>query len=160
MPKPLLKQNIDSRIDVQTDFNSEPKQMTSSEKIMTDKLLRKPRSKEYMNALSKLDSGGHVHNKEQVDEIKSAIINEFPEIELGGTLLGYVSICYLGEPYEVHTLSLAGSIITHYKRGEALPNGMEKARSIALHGGYAFIEVYTDCCRAISSDGSVSVISC
>ena len=29
-----------------------------------------------------------------------------------------------------------------------------------LAGGYAFIEVYADCCRAVSENGTVSVISC
>ena len=56
--------------------------------------------------------------------------------------------------------SLQAAIIEHYKSGHVLPGGLEKARSIAMHGGYDFIEVYVDCCRAISSNGSVSVISC
>lgn len=70
-----------------------------------------------------------------------------------------VSICYLGKPYEVHTLDITGQIIEHYKSGHILPGGLEKARSIAMRGGYDFIEVYVDCCRAVSSNGLVSVIS-
>lgn len=69
-------------------------------------------------------------------------------------------ICYPGEPYEVHTLDVSGSIIEHYKRGHKLPGLLEKARNVALRGGYEFIEVYVDCCRCISSDGSVSVVRC
>ena len=72
----------------------------------------------------------------------------------------WMAVCYLGKPYEVHTLDVTGGIIEHYQTGQILPNGMEKARSIALRGGYEFIEVYTDCCRAISSNGKVSVITC
>lgn len=113
-----------------------------------------------MQALAQLDAGGHVQNRAQVDAILEAICNEFPEIQIKEILLGYVSICYLGKPYEVHALDMAGQIIEHYKAGETLPNGLEKARGIARHGGYAFIEVYVDCCRAVSANGVVSVIAC
>ncbi len=53
-----------------------------------------------------------------------------------------------------------GKIIQHFKKGEPLLHGMEKARGIAIRGGYAFIEVYAECCRAVSEDGTVSVIPC
>ncbi len=142
-------------------YNSQQKQQQQQmDKMKMDKLLRKSRSKEYMEALHKLDAGGHVHNQNKVNEIINTIRSEFPEVELAGVLLGYVAICYLGKPYEVHTLDIAGGIIEHYKAGQPLPNGLEKARSIAMRGGYDFIEVYIDCCRAISANGTVSVISC
>ena len=123
-----------------------------------DRLLRKPRSKAYMDAMTKLDAGGHAHNKEKVDEIMNAIRNEFPETEIGGILLGVVSLCYLGEPYEVHTLDFTGCIIEHFPKGRPLPGIMENARGLALHGGYSFIEVYVDCLRCVSSAGAVSVV--
>ena len=75
-------------------------------------------------------------------------------------LLGFVSACYLGVPYKVHTLDMTESIVEHYKVGQQLPNGLEKARSLAIYGGYEFIEVYIDCCRCISSNGTVSVVKC
>ena len=118
------------------------------DKMKLDRLLRKTRSKEYMQSLHKLDVGGHVHNQHKVNEIINTIHNEFPDI------------CHLGKPYEVHTLDITGQIIEHYKSGQLLPGGLEKAHSIALRGGYDFIEVYIDCCRAISANGTVSVISC
>ena len=61
------------------------------------------------------------------------IEDEFPEIAIRGTLMGIVSRCYLGDPYEVHTLDISGNIIEHYKQGEPLPEYMEKARGLALH---------------------------
>ena len=128
------------------------------DKLSLDRLLRKSRSKEYMDAIHQLDAGGHVHNKKEVNEIINTIKSEFPDVDINGILLGFVAKCYLGAPYEAHTLDLVGEIIEHYKQGETLPGGLDKAKSIALHGGYDFIEVYTDCCRAISSNGSVSVI--
>ena len=161
MPKPILKKpdtNIEFEnlsITPKTDNNKVTQQ---TDKMKLDRLLRRTRSKEYMDALHKLDAGGHVHNQQKVNEIINTIQNEFPEIELNGIMLGIVSICYLGEPYEVHTLDITGGIIEHYTKGRTLPGGLEKARSIAIHGGYEFIEVYIDCCRCISSNGAVSVV--
>lgn len=158
MPKPIfnpsqsLNQTQTSRI-----MTSNLKQ-PQIDKLSLDRLLRKSRSKKYVNAIHQLDAGGHVHNQKEVNEIINTIKSEFPDVDINGILLGFVAKCYLGAPYEVHTLDLVGEIIDHYKRRETLPNGLDKARSIAIHGGYEFIEVFTDCCRAISSNGSVSVI--
>lgn len=131
---------------------------THIDQLQLERLLRKKRSGGYMEALRMLDSGGHVHNEGVVGEIIGKIKEEFPEIKIEDLLIGYIAKCNLGEPYEVHTLDISGSIIQHFKRGHRLPKGMEKARSMAMHGGYAFIEVYFDCCRAVGLDGSVSVI--
>lgn len=163
MPRPMLKtpqnQTQTSSILSASYNNQQQKQQKQLDKLKLDRLLRKTRSKEYMEALHNLDAGGHVHNQEKVNEIINTIKGEFPEVELNGILIGYVAICYLGKPYEVHTLDIAGGIIEHYKAGQTLPYGLEKARGIAIRGGYDFIEVYVDCCRAISSNGAVSVIS-
>ena len=128
------------------------------DKLSLDRLLRKSWSKEYIDAIHQLDAGGHVHNQKEVNEIINTVKSEFSNVDINGILLGFVAKYYLGAPYEAHTLNLVGEIVDHYKRGEILPNGLDKAKSIAIHGGYEFIEVYTDCCRAISSNGSVSVI--
>lgn len=158
MPRIMLtKQQTKTQTKVVSN-TSQAQQTQQMNKLQIDRMLRNPRSKEYMEALRKLDVGGHTHNKAKVDEIIDTIRNEFPEVEIQGIMLGIVSTCYLGKPYEVHTLDVAGQIIEHYQVGQELPNGMEKARSIALRGGYDFIEVYVDCCRAVSSSGAVSVI--
>lgn len=163
MPKPMLKQpqtQTQTNAILSATQNQQQKQKTQQMgKLKLDRLLRKTRSKEYMQALHKLDTGGHVHNQHKVNEIIDTIRNEFPDLEISGIMLGIVSICYLGKPYEVHTLDITGQIIEHYKSGQVLPGGLEKARSIAIRGGYDFIEVYVDCCRAVSSNGSVSEIS-
>lgn len=163
MPKPMLRQpqaQTQNTILSATKSQEQQRQAQQMDKMKLDRLLRKARSKEYMQALHKLDAGGHVHNQQKVNEIINTIRNEFPDLEISGIMLGIVSICYLGKPYEVHTLDITGQIIEHYKSGQVLPSGLEKARSIAMRGGYDFIEVYVDCCRAVSSNGSVSVISC
>lgn len=164
MPRPMLGQpQTQTQPDIILDEVQDRQKKQAAQqidKLKLDRLLRKPRSKSYMDALHKLDAGGHTHNRDKVNEIIDEIRGEFPEIEINGILLGYVSKCYLGDPYEVHTLDVTDSIIEHYKAGQPLPNGLEKARSIAMRGGYDFIEVYVDCCRAVSANGTVSVIPC
>ena len=162
MPRPIIgtmqsstQNNTILNLTHTTQNKADNREMT---KMEIDRILRKKRSKTYMDALHRLDAGGHVCNKNQVDDIINAISGEFPELELAGRLLGFVSICYLGEPYEVHILDVTGRIIEHYKKGKPLPGGLERARVIAMRGGYDFIEVYSDCLRAIGEDGSVSVI--
>ncbi len=162
MPKPLLRTpsaqtKSDSVLSVTGD-RQQKKEAQQMDKLKLNRLLRKPRSKKYMEAITKLDAGGHVHNQRQLDEIVNAIREEFPEIEVFDVLLGIVSICYLGDPYEVHTLNPVGFIIEHYEKGRAMPGKLETARSLAKCGSYDCVEVYDDCCMAISPNGSVSVI--
>lgn len=135
-------------------------QLSEKDKLKLDRLLRKKRSWDYVEAVKKLDAGGHVQNQEQVKELTERIYGEFPELDMEAMkiMLGIVAKCYLGAPYEVHSLSLALQIIEHYKAGEAIPAKLEKARGLARSGRYAFIEVYTDCCRCVSDDGTVSVV--
>lgn len=158
MPKPILNSYKSQKQTQASHIMTSNLKQPQIDKLSLDRLLRKSRSKEYMDAIHQLDAGGHVHNEKEVNEIINTIKSEFPDVDINGILLGFVAKCYLGAPYEAHILDLVGEIIEHYKRGETLPGGLDKAKSIALHGGYDFIEVYTDCCRAISSNGSVSVI--
>ena len=163
MPKPMLRapqmQNKSQDLLSATSVEQRQSQVRQMDKLKLNRLLRRPRSKEYMETMRQLDAGGHVHNQNKVNEIINTIREEFPEVDISGVLIGFVAVCYLGPPYEVHTLDYTGQIIEHYKAGQPLENGMEKARSIAMRGGYAFIEVYVDCCRAVSADGTVSVIA-
>ena len=163
MPKPMLKQPQEiiqsASLLSATPQSSQKQQATKMDKMKLDRLLRRPRSKEYLAAMHRLDAGGHAHNQNKVNEIIDAVRNEFPEVDISGVLLGFVSVCYLGKPYEVHTLDISGQIIEHYKAGQSLPGGLEKARSLAIRGGYDFIEVYVDCCRCVSGSGAVSVVN-
>lgn len=161
MPKPMLKQQSNPLSDSKNLLRAHPQEqlITQMNKMEMDRLLRKKRSKGYIEAIHKLDAGGHVKNQNQVDEILRSIKDEFEEVEISKIMLGIVAICRLGTPYEVHTLDISGKIIEHYKYGESLKGGLEKARSLALRGGYCFVEVYTDCCRCVSSTGAVSVVN-
>ena len=50
-------------------------------------------------------------------------------------------------------------IIEHYKQGQALPEDLEKARTLANNENYAFIEVYKTKLIAIKEDGTASIIN-
>ena len=157
MPRPMLKRESKQETG-SLSLTSMTRKTTHLDPVEIDAMLRKKRSAAYVKACQNLDAGGHTTNQKQVAAILGALRDEFPEIELAGIFLGLVSKCYLGDPYEGHTLDPAGEIIEHYKKGQSLPGGLEKARHLAAMGSYAFIEVYTDCCRAIGEDGSVSVV--
>jgi len=132
--------------------------MTVTSPMELDRKLRQKRSTKYMQAITKLDSGGHVPNSSLIQSLIDAIIEELPEITIEQLPIGIVAKCYLEPPHDVHCLDAAGSIIKHYKSHESMPPILEKARGLALHGGYAFIEVYRDCLRAVKSDGNITVV--
>jgi len=120
--------------------------------------LRNSRSKAYIDAARRLDAGTHHQDQAALDALVEAIASEFPELTIDQRPLGFVSRCYLGAPYVVHVCDLAGSIVEHYESSRPMPAPFERARSLALHSAYAFVEVYADTLRAVSPDGSVSII--
>ncbi len=123
-----------------------------------ERILRQKRSKEYIDELCKLDTGEY-HGENAVEDILEHIRKEFPLIEIPGDFLGYISKCYLGEDFQVHTVDFTGEIIEHFRSKDTLPPGMERARGLAMDDHYMLIEVYTQCLRAITENGDVSVIT-
>ncbi|WP_430222239.1 hypothetical protein [Paenalcaligenes sp. Me131] len=120
--------------------------------------LRQKRSTAYIEAMTTLDAGGHVHSQTQTQALVDAMHAEFPDVQIEGLPIGIISKCYLGEPFEVHTLDYVGQIIQHYKKGAPLPKGMEAARSLARLPHYSFIEVYTDKLITVSQSGQTAII--
>lgn len=120
--------------------------------------LRQQRSRKYLDAIRKLDAGGHTHSRQDVEALLAAISEELPEISIDHLPLGLVAKCYLGAPHEVHTVERSGQIIRHYKTSEPLPGLLERARGLAQHPGYAFIEVYTDKLIAVAENGETSLV--
>jgi hypothetical protein len=120
--------------------------------------LRQKRSPAYVATLTKLDAGDHVHSAASTQALMDAIQQEFPDIHIDYLPRGVVAKCHLGEPYEVHTLDCAGNIVQHYKVGQPLPSTLERARSLARGGQYAFIEVYVERLIAISESGQTAII--
>ena len=92
MPRPMLRtpqnqtqsQTVNNNILSATRNQEHEQQQQQMDKMKLDQLLRKKRSKEYMEALHKLDAGGHVHNQNKVNDIIRTIQEEFPEVQLGG----------------------------------------------------------------------------
>jgi hypothetical protein len=120
--------------------------------------LRQTRSSAYVEAMKRLDIGTHHADRSALDSLIAGIANEFPELGIDQRPKGIVSRCYLGAPYEVHICDLGGGIVEHFETFRSMPPLYERARQLAGHASYAFIEVYDDTMRAVSLDGSVSVI--
>jgi hypothetical protein len=114
------------------------------------------RSAAYLAAIRRVDAGG-VQKAIDLTEIAGAIHKEFAE-KWAPFPLGIVSHCYLGGAYEAHVLTPDLDIIEHYQRGQALPNGLERARGLARTTTYLAIEVYTDLLVCIQHDGSTVAV--
>ncbi len=120
--------------------------------------LRQKRSKSLLDQIGKIDAGHRHHDQQALDQLIAVIGAEFPDLTIEQRPLGIVAKCYLGHPYEVHVCDLAGGIVEHFELGRSMSALFERARSLARHSTYSFIEVYADTLRAVSEDGSVSVI--
>ncbi|ACX62608.1 hypothetical protein GYMC10_0302 [Paenibacillus sp. Y412MC10] len=156
MRRPIL--GLNTQVGTSLDVSSRQRAVVRLEGVALEKRLRSKRSSAFVEAMTKLDVSGVIATKEKVQEFIDQIAGEFPELAADQLPLGIVSKCYLGNPYEVHSLDARLQIIDHYKRGEILPNGMEKARRLAMHPGYVYIEVYMNMICAVSQSGEVSMI--
>lgn len=129
---------------------------TTSSKILSDRDILKKRSEKYLNTMRTLDTDllSETRGKE---EMISKIHEEFGTANLADLPVGILAKCYLGHPHEVHTLDLSvRQIIQHYKIGEPLPEHFEKARILAKHNAYLFVEVYKDKLILIREDGTAA----
>jgi hypothetical protein len=118
----------------------------------------KKRSKKYLDLVAGLDA--HTLTDTQgMDALIKALQEELGTAALASLPLGIVAKCFLGHPYEVHTLDLSGSqIIQHYKTSEPMAADFEKARAVARHNAYALVEVYTDKIILIREDGTATLL--
>lgn len=146
-----------ARILLQADsLNSESANTQTNGRLLSDRELLKKRSEDYIKHIQSIDTELLAETKGK-DALMKKIYEEFGTAELSGLPLGIVAKCYLGHPHEVHTLDLnSGQIIRHYKIAEMLPEHFEKARTLAKHDSYAFVEVYPDKLILIRKDGTAS----
>ncbi len=160
MPRYIMNQQTKQQSQVELSLQAKPlpKTKTKLNQMQIERVLNRKRSSEYMDAIARMDAGGHVHNQHMVDALIQAIQNELPEIEIDLGPQGIVSKCYLGAPYEVHTLDVTDKIIEHYESYRKMPALLETARGLAKSGHYAFIEVYPNALRAVKEDGTVATI--
>jgi hypothetical protein len=108
------------------------------------------RSPQYLQCLARPDAA-------EVNELDATKIIESITAEFGlgeAVPLGCLAECYLGPPFQVHVLDLAGGIVEHYHGSQALPLPFERARRLALHESYVAIEVYTDHLVCLRADGT------
>lgn len=112
-----------------------------------------PRSARYLAAVARLDAAATLLPV-QIEEIVDDLHREFAET-WSAVPLGFVAHCYLGAPFEAHTLTVDGAIIEHYRTGEALPGPLERARGLARSDRYGVIEVYPDRLVCVRTDGAV-----
>ena len=77
MPRPILRAPQQSQTQTKSILNAvnnnQRQNQQQIDKMKLDRLLRQPRSKGYMEAMRKLDAGGHVHNQEKINEIINTI---------------------------------------------------------------------------------------
>lgn len=140
----------------QGDITQPNKSSIFSNRIQNEREYLKKRSQNYLNIMTKIDSASLSETKGMKD-LMEALHNEFGTAEIDGLPEGIVAKCYLGHPHEVHTLDLVGhNIIHHYKTNEPMPDIFEKARTLAKHNAYAFVEVYRDKLILVREDGTVS----
>ncbi len=68
MPKPMLNSfRVQAQTNSIADIGVSKKTNNVNDKMKLDRVLRKKRSKQYMDALCNLDSGGHTHNQHKAD---------------------------------------------------------------------------------------------
>ncbi|UUF16564.1 MULTISPECIES: hypothetical protein [Flavobacterium] len=146
-----------ARIILQNDnINFSTDKQTITNGFISDRDLLKKRSKKYLDLIAGLDAKTLTETK-GMDELIKAIQEEFGTAELSNLPLGILSKCFLGHPYEVHTLDLSGSqIIRHYNITETMEAEFEKARSVAKHNAYAMVEIYKDKIILIREDGTAT----
>jgi hypothetical protein len=114
------------------------------------------RSPAYLDALRRLD-GQAVLSPIDVSRIVETFHHEFAE-KWAQQPLGWVAHCYLGPPYEAHTLLPGGVIVEHYEVGRPFPEPLERARKLTRSETYIAIEVYVDRLLCISPDGSAVTV--
>ncbi|TCO59754.1 hypothetical protein [Actinocrispum wychmicini] len=146
MPRPLMNTDADAA-------SSGQLRPRPTKSVARDRLLTTRRSATYLRAIRELDAAGHVAAVD-LARIVDDFRREFEDANCS-TPVGIVSRCYLGAPYEVHTLALDGSIVEHYETGKQLPGGLERARSYAMSVAFDAIEVYPDRLVCVRVDGSV-----
>ncbi|MEX2593848.1 MAG: hypothetical protein WD426_13825 [Anditalea sp.] len=126
--------------------------------FISEREVLKKRSKKYLDLIAGLDHKTLTETKGMEGLMKS-LQEEIGTAELSALPLGIVSKCFLGHPYEVHTLDLSGSqIIRHYKNSETMEGHFEKARNVAMHHAYAMVEIYSDKMVLIREDGTASIL--
>ena len=112
------------------------------------------RSSRYVALLAGLDVGAG--NESNLARFLEQLRAELAELSLPEQPVGWLAACRLGAPYDVHSLDSAGNIVRHYHGHEALPGLYARARTLAMHPAYLFVELYPNYMIGIRADGTAS----
>lgn len=162
MPKPIFSDpKNQTRSDAVSRLSAELRQEQKQERrFETDnilRILRRRRSKEYIQTVIKLDAGSAHICQDDIEEMLQVIRNEFPETEISNHLCGMMAICKLPGDFDVHTLDVSGERIIHYSP-RAFESPLDQARQLCRMPQYSFVEIYHHTLRAISDNGAVATI--
>lgn len=116
------------------------------------------RSPEFVETISRIDVDGLELSAAAQKAVRDAIRTEFGRIPAPDRPIAILARCYLGHPYEVHLVSFADAAVDHFKIGRPLHLSVKRARQLARHSAYAFIEVYERQLRAVARDGAVTTL--
>ncbi len=153
------------------------------EKDAVDNELRKPRSRVYMELFSAIDMLSatdeeiiaqlkanvdeetaeefmEMSKEELLEEIKLSFQEEFASLEVPveTVMHGVISKCYISG-CDCHAIDASGYILEHYNIGNPMPENLAPGRkAFNRYPNCRCVEVYSDCCRVIDMDGSVTKI--
>lgn len=126
-----------------------PRSVPTRKRIMVD---TEPRSRAYLDSLARLDAGTEL-TPADLRQIVDGIRQEFAQ-RWAALPVGLVSRCYLGHPFEVHTLTPDGGFLEHYRLSQPMPGPLESARKHSLSGLYLSVEVYENRLVCVRADGT------
>lgn len=141
----------------QSSFATQQPSSTTRNSLHTRSLqvekIRAPRHAGLFEAIQRLDTQmDQQARRELLDWVQAEYEQNF-----GRVPIGMVAACYLGAPFVDHMLDLTGNILEHYAAAQSMPAPFAKARSLARHKAFAFIEVYSDgSLMPVSHNGAVN----
>jgi hypothetical protein len=109
-----------------------------SPEVLAARRFRRPA--ELVEAATRVDTAPSAQAQRDI----AAWVQEVYEALGAGVPIGLFSHCYLGAPYVDHVLTMAGSIVEHFRAGDPVPPAYEAARPYAVSEQFAYIEIYSD----------------
>lgn len=154
-----------------------------------DEFMRRPRSQAYLEAMQLIDMMSaddeaiierlaelvdedtleefrEMTPEEILEELRLSFEEEFAaaSLEFKDTPLppapeAVITKCFI-DGCDVHAIDGMGNIIRHYRKGETVKKEIQRGRVLYFaNPGCQCVEVYTDCCRVVMPDGSVTKVS-
>jgi len=118
-------------------------------------LMQKPRHAGIFDAIHRLDTQMDASARQNL----IAWVQDQYVAEYGDIPIGFLAKCFLGPPYIDHRLDLVRSIVEHFTPSDTVPSPFDRARSLARHSAYEFVEVYSSGrLIAVRADGMTEIL--